>query len=194
MSCDRETAIVILAGGRATRLPRKLEQNVGGEPMLVRVCRNARATGLPVYVAGSAPFVPPPVVRLDAPLLSDRWPGAGPLRALLSACEKLAHARVFALAGDEPLVTAELLLSVANAWEEGIEAVVPRRGDAIEPLAALYDRAAVVREARAALQRGDEGMRSLVGRLKARFVPVAATYFANVNTPADLRRVVRTSP
>ncbi len=184
-------AIVILAGGLATRFPGKLERPLDGEPILMRVYRNARATGLPVYIAGSERFTPSIAGKLPAPMLIDRWPGGGPLRGLLSACESLRHERIFALAADEPRVDADLLAALAAAWQPGDEAVVPRHDGRIEPLAAFYLRGALVREAGALLAQGNASMHALVERLRTRFATAAASYFTNVNTPEDLRRAAR---
>ena len=139
------TAVVVLAGGRATRLPRKLERSIGGEPMLERVCRNARTLGLPVYLAGSRQFSPALARRLGLPMLHDRWPGAGPLRALFSSADALDCERIFALAGDEVRAGAALFRTLEAAWCDGDEAVVPRHDGRMEPLAALYSRRALVR-------------------------------------------------
>jgi molybdopterin-guanine dinucleotide biosynthesis protein A len=186
-----DPAIVILAGGRATRFPGKLERSFDGEPMLLRVFHNARATGWPVYVAGSRAFDPATAAAIDAPILPDRWPQAGPLRAFLSACTAIDHARVFALAADEPRVDRELLETLADAWQPGDETIVPTHGGRIEPLAALYARTAFLREARASIQRGNESLHGVIERINARFVAVSESYFVNVNTPEDLRRAAR---
>jgi molybdopterin-guanine dinucleotide biosynthesis protein A len=186
-----DAAIVILAGGLATRFPGKLERSLHGVSLLQRVCRNARATGLPAYIAGSEQFSPAIAADCDLPMLVDRWPGGGPLRALYSACASIDQERVFALAADEPLVGPELIASLAGAWQPGDEAVVPRHDDRIEPLAALYLRAAVLREVGALLASGNEAMGALISRIGVRFVTLSQAYFVNVNTPADLRRVAR---
>ncbi|HEY5425106.1 MAG TPA: molybdenum cofactor guanylyltransferase [Candidatus Tumulicola sp.] len=186
-------AIVILAGGRATRFPGKLERTIDGEPMLLRTYRNARATGWPVYLAGNGSIAVELAARIDAPVLTDRWPGAGPLRAFLSACAMIADERAFALAADEPRVDRRLLEAVNAAWQAGDEAVVPEHDGRIEPLAALYLRAAVLREGAATIERGNESMHGLIERTKARRVSVSPSYFVNVNTPEDLRHAARMS-
>ena len=56
----------------------------------------------------------------------------------------------------------------------------------IEPLAALYDRRAILREGSTLLRGGRSAMHALVERLTARFVPLDKCYFHNVNREADL--------
>lgn len=187
----RDDAAVVLAGGRSTRFPGKLEQRINGETMLERVCRNARETGLPVYVSGSWKFSPAIARHLDLPVLDDRWPGGGPLRALVSACDAIACRRVFVVAGDEPRAGVALYRTLDAAWQPDDEAVVPRHGEQAEPLAALYSRDALLREGGALLARGNAAMHALIERLRARFVAVSATYFTNVNAPEDLKRLAR---
>jgi molybdopterin-guanine dinucleotide biosynthesis protein A len=183
-----DAAIVILAGGEATRFPGKLERPIAGEPMLLRVYKNARATPWPVYVAGKGSFGEEVDARLDCPLLVDRWPKAGPLAALLSACAEIRHERIFALAGDEPNVGPELIERIAGAWQPGDEAVLPEHDGRIEPLAALYSRRLLLREGFPLFARGKAAMNALIERTNARRIPVDGTYFSNVNTPADARR------
>ena len=61
----------------------------------------------------------------------------------------------------------------------------------VEPLAALYARSAVLREGFKLVVEGHGAMNALIERTQTRRVAVPGTYFANVNTPADLRRARR---
>ncbi len=184
-----DSAVVILAGGRARRFPGKLERPIGGEPMLVRVYRAMRATGWPVYVAAKGTFAPGIDAELDCPLLVDRWPDCGPLSALTSACASIPHERVFAVAADQPLVEAALAQSLDRAWEPGDRAVVPEHDGRIEPLAAFYARSAVLHYGFTPSGQDRGAMHDLIERVGARRVPVSGRYFANVNTPEDFRRL-----
>ena len=186
-----ELAIVILAGGRATRFPGKLEAQLGGEPLLARVYRQLRDVA-PAFVAGAGNLSHALDDALDCPLVIDRWPGRGPLGGLLSAaCET--HARhIFAVAGDAPHVNAEVIAALRAAWQDGDEAVVPEHDGRLEPLAALYDREAMLREAWACMQDEDRSMRALLARLRVRTVTLPAAFFLNVNTKDDLPRLQET--
>jgi molybdopterin-guanine dinucleotide biosynthesis protein A len=182
---ERSTAIVLLAGGEARRFPGKLERPIDGEAMILRCYRNLRATALPIYVAARGAFAPEIDAQLDAPRLIDRDPGGGPLRAFASACGVIDAERCFAVAADQPRLDASVLRRLLAAWQPGDEAVVPIHDGRIEPLAALYDRAAVVRED-SRLRDGKTAMRDLVDAVAARFVPIEAEHFLNVNRPSDL--------
>lgn len=190
---DARVAILVLAGGRASRFPGKLEALLDGEPLVLRAFRTARATGWPVYISAQGPF-PGEIDRcLDCPILIDRQPWGGPLRALHSACETIEHERIFALAADLPLVDTPLLERIADAWLPGDAAVVPRHHGRLEPLVALYARSAVVQESFTFFGEPRASMHDLIERIGARFLDVDAKYFANVNTPEDLQALERVS-
>ena len=180
-----DLTIVILAGGRATRFPGKLEATFDGEPLLARVYRHLREVA-PVVIAGRDTFSDALDALLECPIIVDRWPDRGPLGGLLSAAYETNAARIFAAAGDAPLITRALIAKLLEAWIDGDEAVVPEHDGRLEPLAALYDRTAFVREAWECLHGGDASMHGLLARLRVRPVPADARTFANINTSADL--------
>jgi molybdopterin-guanine dinucleotide biosynthesis protein A len=182
-----DLTIVILAGGRATRLPGKLEIPVGGEPLLARVYHNLRGSA-PVVIAGSS-FGPDLDAILDCPVIIDRWPGQGPLAALLSASGELHSRWLFAVAGDAPHVTPNVMHSLLEAREDGDEAVVAEHQGQLEPLAALYDREALSRHAPDVLHDRNGSMHALLDQLRVRRVQLPPDYFFNINTPADLNNV-----
>lgn len=181
-----EAAIVLLAGGRATRFPGKLEHRIAGVPMIERVFRTVRETQWPVYVAANASFSPNVDAALDAPMLVDRRPERGPLGALVSACTAVRAPWIFAVAADLPHLESHVLQALFGARRRGDEAVVPSREGRIEPLAALYARTALLAEGSRLLRTGNGSMRGLIERVAARFVPMTGAYFDNVNTAADV--------
>jgi molybdopterin-guanine dinucleotide biosynthesis protein A len=181
-------AIVILAGGRATRFPGKLEATIGGEPLLARVYHHVREIA-PTMIAGRDTFSDALDALLDCPIVVDRWPDRGPLGGLLSAAYEISASRIFALAGDAPLVTADVVRTLLAAWRDGDEAAVPEHDGRLQPLAALYDREALVREAWEVLQSDDRSMHALLARLRVHRVACDGGVFANINTSADLARL-----
>jgi molybdopterin-guanine dinucleotide biosynthesis protein A len=190
-------AVIVLAGGEATRLPGKLALDAGDVPMLVRVVRNV-APGRAVTLSCKGALPANLAALIDAPAVVDRWALRGPLSGLLSTMSELRAPWVAAVAGDAPFVDAAFIDRLEAAIQPGDEAVVPyhladgkRR---IEPLAALYAREAFVREGLPQLLAGNGALRAVIDRLRARFVEIDDDrIFANVNTPDDyaaLRRVL----
>jgi molybdopterin-guanine dinucleotide biosynthesis protein A len=187
-----ETAVCILAGGEATRLPGKLALEVGELPMLVRVYRNV-SPGRATWLSTKGPLAPELAAQIDAPQVVDRWPLRGPLSGLLSTLNEMRAEWVFAVAGDAPFVDAAFIDSLEATIAPQYEAIVPMHDDErrrIEPLAALYRREAFLREGMPVLLGGEGALRLVIDRLKTRFVPVREhRVFENVNTPADYAKL-----
>ncbi len=200
--------ILILAGGEATRLPGKLllpladdherafaasnrsaaaTPNTGTTPMIVRVYRNMRDDEAREIVISSKSTFPRAVDdALTAPIVIDRWPGRGPLAGMLSAMAQMRSRFVFTVAGDAPFLTAAGGDALVEHLRTGDEAIVPRhRTDGgIEPLAAIYDRIAFLREGLPVLQSGAGAIRRVIDRLNTRYVELDHR-IANVNTQAE---------
>jgi molybdopterin-guanine dinucleotide biosynthesis protein A len=185
MPTTADLTTVILAGGRATRFPGKLEHDVRGMPLLACVYGNVRGFA-PVIIAARDTFSSSLDALLDCPIVVDAQPGRGPLAGLLGVLPQVRTARIFALAGDAPNVTRDVPEMLLRAWTPGDEAVVPEHDGRIEPLAALYDRAALEREGRHVVRERDASMRALLERLRVRPVAMRGRYFTNVNTARDL--------
>jgi molybdenum cofactor guanylyltransferase len=186
---DDDVAIVLLAGGEGRRFSDKLEACIEGEPLIVRCFRRLRAAGWPLYVAGKGSFPREVDAALEAPVLIDREPARGPLLAFISACAFVRAKRLFAVAADQPRLDAGVLRRIAESRKDGDDAVVPRHAGGIEPLAALYERAAVLRASAALRRDGCTAMHDLVERISTRFVLADAFCFYNVNRPGDLAAV-----
>jgi len=188
------SAVVILAGGEATRLPGKLALAVGDVPMLVRVFRNV-SPGRDVWLSTKGPLAPEIAALVDAPQVVDRWKLRGPLSGLVSTMSAMPHEWVFAVAGDAPFVDAAFVDALEARVAPHVDAVVPRHGKQLEPLASLYRREAFVREGNAVLESGEGALRLVIDRLGTTFVDVDdPRIFTNVNTPADyaaLREALR---
>ena len=119
-------------------------------------------------------------------MVVDRWPLRGPLGGLLSTMQAMQSEFIFAVAGDAPLIDGRFIDDLAARLQPGDEAVVPWHDGRLEPLAALYDRAAFLDAGLPLLFGGDGTLRSVVERLRTRYVTIADDrVFANINTAAD---------
>jgi len=193
-----DVGILILAGGEATRLPGKLMLDAGGVPLLTRVYLNltSDAPGREVALGCSAANQAPFAALLPIPIIVDRSAGRGPLGGMLTAFAVMRSRRVFVAAGDAPFVDAQLVQRLTSAWEDGDECVVPQSvvagSPTIEPLAALYDRIALLREGPEVLRSGGGAVHIAVQQLRARTVPNEdPRIFTNVNTPLEYAALLR---
>jgi molybdopterin-guanine dinucleotide biosynthesis protein A len=182
--------VVILGGGEATRLPGKLELDAGSLPLIARVYRNV-APGRETFISCKGTFPPAVDALLPCPMVVDRWPLRGPLAGLLSTLGEMRSRYIFAVAGDAPFVTSAFIDRLAAELRPGDEAVVPRHAEGIEPLAAIYDRAAFLRAGLPLLRAGKGALRLVIEELTTNYVTVEdrAAVFANVNTPGDYAAV-----
>ena len=185
-----DIAVVILAGGQASRFPGKLESDAGGIPLLLRVYRNVREIG-PVFVSVNAPLSENLTRAMECTLVNDREPGRGPLGGLISAFESIRQTRCFVAAGDAPLIGEGVFSQLAAAWDDRYDAVVAERGGRIEPLCAIYRREAFLREARGELERGSGAVRAVAEMLAhARVTLKDERALASVNTPGDREKLL----
>jgi molybdopterin-guanine dinucleotide biosynthesis protein A len=185
--------VVIMAGGEATRLPGKLTLAAGEIPMIVRVYRNV-SPGRETYISCKGSFPPEIDALLPCPMVVDNWKLRGPIAGLLSTFSEMSSPYVFAVAGDAPLIDTAFIDRLAREWVEGDEAVVPLHHedgkDQLEPLAAIYDRRAFLREGFEVLASGRGALRAVIDRLRTRTVRIDdARAFTNVNTPADYEKL-----
>ncbi len=189
-----DIAVVILAGGEASRFPGKLESDAGGMPLLLRVYRNVRSIG-PVYVSANTRFCEQIARELDCAFVADREPGSGPLGGIVSTFESIGQPLCFTLAGDAPFIDRAVFERLLAAWEPDIEAVVAERGGRLEPLCAVYAREAFLREGREELATGSGAVRAVVERLRHRRVSFPdERALAGINTIADRDALLGMSP
>ena len=181
----------VLLGGASTRMEcDKAGLAVAGVSGATRVARVLDALFDEVLLAGGEPPADAPGRRVpDAP---------GPvcaLRGLVTALAAATSPRVFVVATDMPLLTADLVLALV-AWSEA-DAVVPRTAGRTHPLCAVYAREAVLPVARARLAGDDLALRGVLDAVAtvwlepddvARIDPEGRS-LVNVNTPEDLARV-----
>lgn len=192
--------VLILGGGEATRLPGKLELDAGAVPMLARVFGNL-SPGRETWLAGKGSLAPALDSLVPAPVAVDRWSLRGPLAGLVTTMTRMRARWVFAVAGDAPLIEGAFIERLLAERRPGDEAIVPihdREGKRQpEPLAALYDRLAFLREAFPIVRRGGAALRTVLDRLQTRYVEIDdPRIFTNVNTPEDyaaLRTLIESS-
>lgn len=186
----------MLAGGLATRLPRKLALRIGSESMLERAMRQLGRSGYPVVLSVRKPL---PEMG-DADQIVDRFPEKGPLGGLASVAARIATPLLFAAAADLPNLDEHAIEAVVLCYEAAIDsgerppqAVIPRHADGeIEPLAALFDTQALRASAEVAIAHDRLRVSAAIASLRTVYHDIAAaeeTRYHNVNTAEDFERI-----
>jgi molybdenum cofactor guanylyltransferase len=193
---DIRVSLLILAGGRATRLggARKALLEVGGKPILRRV------------VDALAPLADDCLALLqdaDVPdfehlrVLVDPVQHAGVLPALQHGLREAVGDVCMVVAGDMPFVQRsafEYLLRLQR--DEGVSVVIPRVDGFLQPMHCVVDRRVAEEAISAALASGEHRLFRVLEPLRPRIVegaelrsvdPELLTLF-NVNTPDDMAR------
>ncbi|MDQ3070139.1 MAG: molybdenum cofactor guanylyltransferase [Acidobacteriota bacterium] len=191
------TAAAILTGGEARRFQGRDKSRllVGGVSILDRQLELAAGVASEVFIVTSeareADFPPSAAARI----VIDRYPGTGPLGAIVTALEATDASVLIVLGGDMPALTAPLLAAILRRAQQPPEPDVclADAGNGIEPLAAAYRQSARDTLARA-LDAGQLSLRDALATLRLRVLDPAAVsafgdpgaIFRNINSPGDL--------
>lgn len=131
---------VILAGGKSSRMRRdKAFLEVGGRTLLERQIEIVQAAGAKETLISGREDADYSTFVLR--VLRDEFPDVGPLGGIHAALVTAQYPLVLVLAVDLPAMTSRFLNSLAMTSASG-HGVIPRVGGQVEPLAAIYPRAA----------------------------------------------------
>jgi molybdopterin-guanine dinucleotide biosynthesis protein A len=196
-----DIAGIVLCGGHSTRMGRpKAWLPFGDELMLPRVVRLLGEVVSPIVVVAAAGQDLPPLPA-DVIVVRDPQPGLGPMQGLaagLAMAKNGPHAAhaAYVSSCDVPLLKPAFVRRMFELLGDA-DACVPRIGEQIHPLAAVY-RTEVAAVAERQLAAGNLRLTNLCAVLKTRFVTASELAAAdpgfsslrNVNTPADLAAAV----
>lgn len=183
-------SVAILCGGESRRMGRdKKFLDWHGIPLLTHMLRGfPDCEDLFLSVRRYAPELPS-----DVPIVTDAYPGCGPLAGLHASLLAAKKDLLFVVSCDTPLVnqhTADILLPLLGKHD----AVVPQTlNGRIHPLTALYRRDAVS-VAEQYLKNGIFKLRPFLEELDVVYVPTdifphGNLSFANLNTEDDIDRL-----
>ena len=184
---------VIQAGGKSTRMggePKALLE-LGGRRIIERVLDVVRPVVDDVLIVTNTPAL---YGFLGVPMVADVYPDHGSLGGIFSGLTAAAGEAAFTVACDMPFVHADIVRLVVARAADG-DVVIPRVGDQLETLHALYGKACLPHiEAR--LRAGQLRIVGFLGEVRVVEIAEAevarhrapAVAFMNVNTPAELAR------
>jgi len=184
----RSRAGFVLAGGKSTRMGAdKAFLDFGGQSLL------ARALSVVGAVCDGVTIVGEPAKFAEYGIaVADLYPGCGPLAGIHAALASSGAELNLMLAVDMPCVSVELLEFLFTSAESGATVTVPRIGNGLQPLCAIYRRefAAAAEEAlRARSYKIDEVFGAVTVRAIEESELMTAGFsermFFNVNTPQE---------
>jgi len=197
-SMVKATGLIVLCGGRSRRFGAdKAACVIGGATLLERVVSVLSVLEREIIFVGAGPLPAPRPGKISSRWVSDVYPGAGPLGAVYSGLAASGYPYNLVVACDMPFLNGELL-SHMMAEASGYDLVIPRSGDYVEPLHAVYAQAC--RDILAQLiAQGQLQLQALLSRVRVRYIDEAEwrrfdperRSFFNINTREDLARAQR---
>ena len=190
-----EASAIILAGGRSLRLGyNKVLEIVGDKSLLEGVisCVSSLSSEI-IVVATEEQVIPQFADYPDLQVVTDIYPGKGPLGGIYTGLKTSTSARNLVVAADMPFLS-KALLDYMLGLVDSVDLVAPRVGGQVEPLHAVYMRSCLTAIERM-MKEGELGVHKLFSRLNVRYVeadeisrfdPEQRSFF-NVNTEGDLR-------
>jgi molybdopterin-guanine dinucleotide biosynthesis protein A len=186
----------VLAGGKGLRLGRyKASVTVNGEGLLQRVVSRLSFLSSDIIVVIARGQQPPRVAGYPGlKIATDVYDAKGPLAGIYTGLEASNSACNLVVACDMPFLNRALLAYMLEI-SAGFDAVIPRLGDMVEPLHAVYSKSCLP-AIKSMLDGGRFNVGGLLARVGVRYVeadeidrfdPEHLSFF-NINTGADLKK------
>jgi len=130
---------VILAGGENSRLPgeKKTFRRVGDDMMLTRIHGLFSTLFKEVIIVVNDPK---DFIGWDMMVVTDIHPSRCALAGLHAGLFYASNPWAYVTACDVPFANEQVIQHLIGQIEQGVEVIVPRTDDGLEPLAALYSR------------------------------------------------------
>jgi molybdopterin-guanine dinucleotide biosynthesis protein A len=185
MGKSTKLSVAVLAGGRSSRMGTdKALIEVEGELLVSRVAKGLRAISNDVFVVSKRPLDATIAFPEHLDELEDQTPLAGIITALYNAV----HPVVFVCGCDMPFISNDVVLQLAGTIGDA-NAVAPRHDDVVQPLHAVWSKAALP-ELEELYADGQRAVHRALETLRARVVDIEdGRSFVNINTRSDLEAI-----
>ena len=181
-----------LAGGKSLRLGRnKALEEISGRSLIERVMERLSLLGNDIIVVTSSNVQLP---DLGVKIVTDSYPGKGNLVGIYSGLKEVLSHHALVVGCDMPLLNVALLRHLTEL-STGFDVVIPRVGDELEPLHAVYSKNCLA-PIEATLGEDKLKVSDFFPSVKVRYVesveidrfdPRHLSFF-NINSEADLER------
>jgi molybdopterin-guanine dinucleotide biosynthesis protein A len=186
---------IILAGGKGLRLGRdKVSETVGSTTLLQRAVSNLSLFDCDVIIVfAKEQSLPQSIAYPRLRIVTDIYPGKGVLGGIYTGLVASESRYNLVVACDMPFLNHGLLRYVIEL-SPGFDAVVPRLGNMVEPLHAVYSKGCLA-SIESLLKQGRLSVMELFNLVRVRYVeaeeiarfdPRHLSFF-NINTQTDLK-------
>jgi len=184
---------IVLAGGENRRMGTdKAFLSLAGRPMIEHILQALRGTADPVIIVTNSPGA---YAAYDARVTCDAFAKRGPLTGIYSGLLCSTDEYNMVVACDMPFLNQKLLAYMMTA-AAGYDVTLPKVGDFVEPLHAVYRKGllSVIEEH---IKKDQRQIRSMFDGLRIRFIteeeidrfdPMRRS-FINLNTPEEYKEV-----
>ena len=189
---------IILAGGRSSRLGReKLAEVIAGKSLIERAISRLSPLSQEILIVISRKQARSPLssyIYPEAKTVVDLYPEKGSLIGIYTGLVHSSNFLNLAVACDMPFLNLDLLRYMVKI-APGFDVVIPRMGNQMEPLHAVYSKNCI-NPMENLIKQGNLKVTGFFGTVKVRYVgeeeldrfdPERLSFF-NINTEADLKR------
>jgi molybdopterin-guanine dinucleotide biosynthesis protein A len=191
-----DISCIVLAGGKGLRLGRdKALEIVGDKSLLQRVVSNLSLFNRDIIIVTAVGQSLSQLVNYSkSRIVPDAYPGKGALGGICTGLTASDSFYNLVVACDMPFLNHDLLRYMIQL-SPSFDVVVPRLGDMVEPLHAVYSKNCLA-SAESLLKQGNLSITKLFTLVRVRYVgaeeidrfdPKHLSFF-NINTEADLNR------
>jgi len=191
-----DISCIVLAGGKGLRLGRdKALEAVGDKSLLQRVVSNLSLFNRDIIIVTAVGHSLSRLVNYSkSRIVPDAYPGKGALGGICTGLTASDSFYNLVVACDMPFLNHDLLHYLIQL-SPSFDVVVPRLGDMVEPLHAVYSKDCLA-SAESLLKQGNLSITKLFTLVRVRYVeaeeidrfdPKHLSFF-NINTEADLNR------
>jgi len=182
---------VILAGGLNSRFNNILKANIeiAGNSILNRMLDSTKGLFDETILVTNSPenFN----LQHDILLVSDIFLKRGPLGGIHAALKSSSCQAIFVFAGDMPMLNRSIIEEEIRFYkDQNCDVVVPRIGELIEPLHAIYDLSILKELEKLLMTDGNHAVRKFIKSLNIRYFELPSSEenlraFTNINCPED---------
>jgi len=186
---------IILAGGKSSRLGRsKALQVIESKSLIQWVVDRLATFSTEIIIATAHGEAIPCSSAVRIKTVADTYPGKGPLVGIYSGLIASSSSRAIVVGCDTPFLSVGLLEYMTQTLAE-FDVALPRIGEMIEPLCAVYSKNCVA-PIQKLLEQNELRISKLLSMVKVRYIkedeinsfdPEHLSFF-NINSQADLER------